>query len=32
MSGMLKDVLVVIAALVIYDLLVKKLLNKTASA
>jgi len=28
MSGMLKDVLVVIAALVVYDLLIKKMLNK----
>lgn len=32
MSGMLKDVLVVIAALVIYDLLIKKMLTKTAGA
>jgi len=32
MTGMLKDVLVVIAALVIYDLLIKKMLNKTAGA
>lgn len=31
MSGILKDLAVVIAALVIYDLLIKKMLNKTAS-
>lgn len=32
MQGMLKDVLVVIVALVIYDMLVKKLLTKNAGA
>lgn len=30
MTGMLKDVLVVIAALVVYDLLIKKMLNKNS--
>jgi len=32
MTGMLKDVLVVIAALVVYDLLIKKMLNKNTAA
>ena len=30
MNGILKDVLVVVAALVVYDMFVKKLLNKVA--
>lgn len=31
MTGMLKDLAVVIVALVVYDLLIKKMLNKTAA-
>lgn len=30
MNGLLKDVLVVVAALVVYDMFVKKLINKAA--
>lgn len=32
MSGMLKDLAVVIVALVVYDLLIKKMLTKSSAA
>jgi len=31
MNGLVKDVLVVLAALVVYDMFVRKMLNKTAA-